>query len=1236
MANKWTNEQQLAIDKQNANILVSASAGSGKTAVLVERVINKVIKYNIDIDKILVVTFTNASAVELKERLLLAIYKELDKSKNNLFLKRQLQYINRASITTIHSFCLDIIRQNFYILNLDPNFKICDESQSVILKTKAMNKILEQKYIEYSEKNSNQDVGLYKVLRLFSGKEENMGDILFKLYSYIQSFDYPFEWLEYQINKYNIDIEKNENLDLIETEFGKEIFNDAILEIEILSKRIEDMLDILRGQDDFLKYIEMLDSDNYSLRTCLKSSSWEELYENLNSMRFVTAPRKFSGSNIELKDSILNLRDEVVKKTIKKLSKSIYTKSINILKENKSAYEYIRYIFEMLKDFDIEYKKLKEEENLIDFNDIEHLALNLLVNKNGNEYELTDVAKNVQKKFSEVYTDEYQDTSFIQEAILEAVSGSKNRFMVGDIKQSIYRFRQAMPEIFNKKYDDYSIIDDSESSDNYNCKIVLAKNFRSRSNVIDSINYIFTRIMSKENGDCDYSDIETLKFGATLYEENKDVDYTTEVNIIDLKSANADNDIEIESQDNDEETLNYIKELKDFEIESICIAKKIQELMQNFKVYNINNKEFTNLKYKDIVILLRGIKDKGTIIENTLKKYGIPAFSDATTSLFDSDEVKLVLSFLRVISNPLQDIHMISIMYSIIGNFTLSELAIIRSYNSKEDLYYNINEKIVELRNKEKLSLNDKILLNKLINFSEILNKFMKISRVYKVSDLLTIIYKDTNIYYQFATQKSAKIKKSNLDLLLEYAIKYESESDSNIDSYISYIDKLIENPNNSNSTAKILGENEDVVRIMTIHKSKGLEFPVVILCDTSKKYNVRDSHDYITMHHKFGIGINVVDDNYNVTYPSVIKQAIKSATVKDTKSEELRMLYVALTRAKEKLIIFSTVKDYEQKIKSQFVMYKENAIDPVIVSKNNNYFDNILMSLNDYNNDDNIFKINIINPVDVVTSLSEQENIIDMSKIMDNIKKENDINITNLKENIEKIKEHMNYTYEFSKDTNVKKRVSVSELKKPSLDDIEEADIITNTENIDLEFNIPDCINDENTQKYTPVRKGTLVHFVLEHLDFKKINTREDIKGYIEELINENIITKSDANQIDINNIYNFICSGIGIKLKNSKEIHREEEFVLIDKQISKSIIQGIIDLYYIDENDNIILVDFKTDRLNNRQDFIDKYEKQLYIYKEAIEKLINKKVYKVYIYSFNLNTEIEISYDERKYDGR
>lgn len=1223
----WTKDQKNAIDIQNKNIIVAASAGSGKTAVLVERVIQKIIKYRIDIDKILVVTFTNAAANELKERLLNAIYKKIDEEPDNYFLKRQISLLSRASITTIDAFCIDLVRSNFQILNVDPNFKICSNTESAILKNKVMSQILEGEYV--TTNNDEDAIGLYKILEMFGGKDEKLIETLFNIYTYIQSFPYPFDYLKSSIDKYNINY--MENMDLVDTDFGKEILLDIKSNLNILLKQTEDLIQELEKYDEFVKHIELLDDDINLLNRCiLNINSWDKLFEILNTQELKNNIVSRKIVNVELKDKVKDFRNKILKKGIEDTKKSIYAKTKDILKDNKKAYEYINYLYKFLYNFDKQYMKLKNDMGLLEFNDIHHIVLNLLYKKNDeNVYVETDVAKMLKERYVEIYTDEYQDTDFVQEKILQAVSRESNRFMVGDIKQSIYRFRQARPEIFNNKYDNYTLIADNDKNDTNNIKIILSENFRSRKQVIDSINYIFERIMSKRLGECSYNDIETLKNGATWYEEKENINYATKINIIDINKK------ENEELSQEDETLKEIFELEKYEQEAIYIAKEITELKNNFKVFTKDG--FKDTSYKDIVVLLRSIKTKGSILEKTLKSYGIPAYCDNSTNLFESDEIKLVISFLKILDNPLRDVELVSVMYSIIGKFNLDELAYIKLYkdNKNKSMYDSI---LSILNDNEVESDLPKEIYEKLISFINLINKFTKYSKIYSVSELLVKIYKETNLYYQFSIEKLSEVKKANLNILVEFAKEYENNFKVSLNSYITYLNNLKET-GVSNSEAKVLGENEDVVRIMTIHKSKGLEFPIVILSDTTSPYVEKELNSEIIMHQDLGLGVNIVNDNYGITYPSVIKQAIKSISLRQMRSEELRMLYVAMTRAKEKLVIFASLNDYEKYNNNTFIIKDGVKIDPAIISNNKSYFKNINIALLDYDKDSkDLFDIylNKIDLNDMLNEISLKENDNErflLSKKIEEIKsaipKEKEEEIIKEKDIVYKtLFNNLEYDYPYKDDINTASRVSVSKLKQEYLnslkDDRDFKNNILERNNILNEFKMPSFL--QKDKEYTPVRKGILVHFILENLDFKKVLSKEELKKYIKELLKLNVLTIEDEKQININSIYNFLNSKIGKELKDVDYIYKEQEFILKDYEISKSVIQGVIDLYYINKNNNVVLVDFKTDRIKYENEYIKKYKIQLDIYKRAIEKITNLKVENTYIYSFELNKEIEV----------
>ena len=1219
--NNWTEDQLKAIEKRDSNILVSASAGSGKTAVLVERIIEKILNDYLDVDKILVVTFTNAAAQELKEKILNAIYKALENEKDPKkinHLKNQLIYINRASITTIDAFCFKLVRENFNILNIDPNIRICEESQSVLIKTRVLEDLLEEEYESYvDEKNV---FGLYNILELFSGKDEELLDNILRIYNYIQSFPYPFKWLKEQIEKYNI----TEDIDLYDTDFGRDIYEDIVSEIELCIEKYDDYLNKISGIEEFNKCYTILDNDIQILKSAIAISnkSWDKLYENISNINF---PKFVIGkvSDEELKNEISEFRKKEVKSVIDKIKKKIYAKSNEILEDNKIAYKYIKYLYEFLVRYDNNYREEKKNLGVAEFNDIMHYALELLVDEEDN---ITDIALGLKDRYKEIYTDEYQDTSYVQERILDAISKDNNRFMVGDIKQSIYGFRQARPDIFNDKYISYSSKADEESS---NCKIILSKNFRSREEVIDSINYIFEKIMSMKNGQCDYTQNERLICGNTGYISSDDTSYKTQINIINLK----DKEVGL-FEENDDDEVQIDEDLSNIQIEAKCIAYKIKEIIKKDKVMDKDGM-LRSVKYKDIVVLLRGIKNKAEIIEEELKRNNIPVFCDTSSSIFEGDEVKLVLSFLKIIDNPYQDIYMISIMFSIIGNFTLDEITKIRLYDSTSYVYDTLNS----ILNDEEYVKQEGKIVEKIKRFLSIIKEYTIYSKKYSISELLIRLYKDTNIYYQFALEDDAESKKANLNYLIELASTFYSNIGNTLNAYIKYIDNLKDKQDTSTTSAKIIGENEDVVRLMTIHKSKGLEFPIVILADTSKGYNFSDSRKQrVVFHYKYGIGIDVVNQDLGVTYPSLIKQAIRSVIEKETKSEELRLLYVALTRAKEKLYIFATTKDYDKEYSMQTIKLKNGKFNETLVASNTSYYKNLLPVIKYYNEFEADKKEFDIQRIEIKSNTTDEElrSLFNIKEAEEESKSINDILITAFnkekvdKELLKSIKENLESEYRYYEDAHTPSRVSVSELKQSKIDE-EDVHITSlfNDENRDNdEYKMPLCLL-EKEEKYTPVRKGLLIHFILQNLEFKSLNTKSDIKNYIDKLKFENVISEQDSKYISITKIYNFLNSKIGKELKDAKKIFREYEFILKNEKISNSLIQGIIDLFYITEDNKAILVDFKTDKLDNEQDFIDRYKIQLKIYKDAINTLTDYNIYKTYIYSFNLNKEIELKED-------
>ena len=1173
MTEEFTVEQKLAINKRNSNVLVSASAGSGKTRVLISRVIDRVIDDEIDIDKLLVVTFTNAAALELKERLKKSFDKALEKNKDKKqFIKKQIKLLNRANISTLHAFCLKVIRENFEKLDIDPNFKVAEESEIYNLKLKALNNVFENEY-------KKDDKILTKLLRLFNYKEEDLFLEILNVYSYIMCYGEPFKFLEESIAKYNV----LEICDLYNLDFGYKIYQDVLSRLKLLKAKIEEKIACLERYEDFEKIIERLNEDLEAINLTLRNSekSWDKLYENLRNIDFKNLPA-YKGNNIELKEEISNFRKTIIKAEIEKCKKNISDNSENIIENNKNAYEYLKYLLYILQKFDSEFNRLKLEKNIVDFSDIEHMMYKLLY-ENG---KITEFGKEIKNNFKEVYTDEYQDISEIQEDILEAISNGNNRFMVGDTKQSIYRFRGASPDIFNEKIDKYTFSENINSKED--TKILLAKNFRSRKEVVDAVNLIFENLMSKEAGGCDYGEQESLKCGASYKNESKD--YIAELNVINLKK---DEIITEEEKENSSDEDDLISELKDFEIEAYYVADKIKKI-----VGNLDSEEKENIrkvKYSDIVILLRNVTGKAKILEDVLKKKGIPVFCDVSSSIFDFEEVDLLLSFLRLIDNKYQDVYLVASMYSVIGGFNLNEIVKIKN-NKKATYFYDL---LIDYAQNGK----DTELVKKVKKFLDRLNYYEEISKKKSVSELILDIYNNTGLYFQFIIDKEGKSRCANLDLILDMCLEFEKNNLANLSEYISYVDSLKNKIDSSSMSAKTIGENEDVVRIMTIHKSKGLEFPVVILCDTNRRYNFKDTNYKDLLDKNIGIGINIVNEDYNISYPSIIKQAIKYSIINGLKDEELRILYVALTRAKEKLIIFGTTKDYEKLNSSLFVMKNKDKIDPYVVHQSDSYLKNILTVLKASEKYSDKLEFNLIkeNVADIIEN--NEDTFATLSDEINSIR--NEYNKAEILQKIKELEERVNKYKIINEGENIA-RVSVSELKK------QEGDIL---------FTLPSCISKKKV--ITGARKGTLIHFILQILDFKNINSKADLEKFIND---SKVIDSDDKKAINIDSINNFLNSNIGKAIKKAKLVKREEEFILKNSSFSKNVIQGVIDLYYIDENDNLILVDFKTDNLETKKDFIDRYEKQLLIYKEALEKLLKKQVYKTYIYSFKLNKEIDL----------
>lgn len=1201
----WTDEQKDAILKSKSNILVAAGAGSGKTAVLVERIINKIINEKTDIDRILVVTFTNAAAAEMRERILNAIYRKIDESKSEeeqANLQKQVVLLNKASICTIDSFCLDVIRNNFFEIDVSPNFRIGDSTEMELLKQEVLEDLFEEKY-------EMQDTKFQELIKAYTDYRDDMPlkELILKIFSYISSSPYPRKWLDEQIEKFNI---KDVEIDFAKTTWGEILLEDIKEEVE------QDII-ILQNEArklEFDKENEMckkvLENDVYELNKVLENTqNWDKVLEIANKVDFIKWPTKKAP---EVKD----LRTNIKTKFKDKINKFFVSNSKEAIQDINNMYQNLVSLKELIFEFEDRFQSKKKERNILDFTDIEHLALKILVQeKEDGKHQRSDVAKRYQEKFVEIAIDEYQDSNLVQEYILTSVSRGNNMFMVGDVKQSIYKFRQAMPELFLGKYKNFSLKNANEKG----LKIQLFKNFRSRKNVLDFTNLIFEKIMSEKLGEINYTEEEYLNLGSK-WDIVEDVQYEkkikNEIAIIDLKEEK--NEIEEDEEENQNE-----EPVQNIQLEAKFVANKIKELVENkFQVYDLKEKAYRDIKYKDIVILFRSPKGRAPIFENELIANDIPVFSDMSAEYLDSIEIDTIMSVLKIIDNPMQDIPLVTVMRSSIGKFTDNDLVEIRLADKNSDFYTALL--------KAKISVSQD-LREKIDMFLSTLEKWRKEQEYLALDELIWTIYEDTGFLNYVGILPNGGLRQANLKMLFERAKQYETASFKGLFNFIKFIEKMNISSGDF-SSAKMIGENENVVRIMSIHKSKGLEFPVVFLSSASTKFNLKDLYKDILLNQELGLGIKYIDYDLQIKYDTLTKLAIQNRELTSIISEEMRILYVALTRAKEKLYITGISNNYEKELSSKRDLIesykKETKINKSLIKKYKNYLDwIILVYLSEFDKMNEVTELNVYKKEEILKDAqTDQKEKVDVLEIIEK-------GIQNVsKEDVDAIKKALEFEYEFKSSIEIPSKTSITEVAHKN----KEINKDSEKQSEDIEFPLPKFLINDEEEKITPAKKGTIVHLCMKKLDFSKEYNLQDIKDLILDLKTREIITEKEAKSVDAYQILQFTKAKLWEELKNAKEVYKEEPFYInipaneiYDKTCTDNILaQGIIDLYYINSNNELILLDYKTDFVHQGEEEMlkQRHTKQLNLYKEALENALNRKVDKIYIYSTVLGKEILI----------
>ena len=1231
--------------------------------MLVERIINKVINENVDIDKILIVTFTNAAASEMRERILDAIYDKLERNPEEVRLQRQITLLNKASICTIHSFCLDVIRNNFYEADVSANFRIGDTAEVEMIKADVLEDLFEQKYMD----NDPEFIKLLETYTDYRG-DEKLQDLVLTIYRYIQSSPFPAKWLESKVAELNV----NEDEDFANTVWGKIILDNVKSQIEMMIVKLENIKNETLKFTELEKFSRVLEANVNNLKS-VKLDSWDIAYNSMNSMDWGKWPidKKVT---LDLKNEAKDIRDSI-KKEFNNIVLKYTSKEAN--QDILDMYNILNALKNLILEFSEAFSKAKREKNIIDFNDIEHLALKILVNENE---EPTEIAKKYQEKFEEIAIDEYQDSNLVQEKILTSISKGNNIFMVGDVKQSIYKFRQARPELFLEKYDRYaqkeeqtsenskennaSIIDDNNIAKSFNpntgLKIKLFKNFRSRESVLDITNLVFENIMSKSLGDIDYNEEEYLNYGANYIlpeailqnkvslEENstektsdqKEFNYAgkAELHIIDLKEKEEDiytNSEKVEqniasqekplidnAEESDEDDDNK-ERIEDSVLEARFVAKKVDEILKSgYHVYDRKQNKYRKVKPSDICILLRATSVLAPIYEKEISELNLPVFSDSSDTYLEAMEVETIMNLLKVIDNPMQDIPLVSVLRSSIFGFTDNDLIEIRLVDRKSTFYEAMQKARISVETDLRHKIDDTI--NKL-------NEWKSEEKYIPLNEFIWKLYIETGFYNYVGLLPNGSLRQANLKLLFEKAKQYEAASFKGLFNFINFINK-VKTSSKDMASAKIIGENDDVIRIMSIHKSKGLEFPIVFLASTGKKFNMQDLNNPILLHQDIGIGMQYIDSERKIEYSTLAKEAIKLKIKKETISEEMRVLYVALTRAKEKLIITGLSRDLTKslekktKLLSNFSKSKNNKIPPALVEIFTSYLDwlELVYEKNKEEKIENTVELHTYNKQELISKLKSEENeVIDVRKQIEEKAQKSKIDA--------KILEKLKWQYKYIESSKIPTNTSVTKLKELNEDkDIE--DLINEAKkkvNKQTELNITPKFMEEK-HIFTPAEKGTLLHLCVQKLDESKDYTREEIQEFVSNLKNKNIISEEEQKNINTDILYKYTKSELWQDLKQAKEIHKETPFYINipateiydeAEESEKILVQGIIDLYYIDKNDNLILVDYKTDYVPNGDVKIleEKYKVQLDIYKKALEEATGKKVYKAMIWALN-----------------
>ena len=1295
MGMKFTPEQQRVIELHNSNILVSAAAGSGKTAVLVERIIRMICdgEHPADIDRLLIVTFTNAAAAEMRERIAAGITARLETDPGNEHIQKQSALLHNAQITTIDSFSLFLIRNHFNEIGLDPDFRVADEGEIKLLQQEVLAQLLEDAYAgQFVPETPEQ---FHACVEYFcpGGRESVLEQHILNLSRYAGSFPWPAEWLEERKNDYAAgDMEA-----LVCSDYGQYLTERVNRTVEGCLEKLREVKRLCELPDGPYMYGELTEAEIEQLERLTSCKDLEEQAAKVPAVTFARLPSKKDDSVDPAKRELAKAIRNSVKDTLSDLSESYFKTPLELaVEQGKACREPLRMLLDLVLEFDRRLLAAKQERHLIDFSDMEHYALQILLKREkveetggtGTDHAETkyrivpsDVAMEYRQYFQEILIDEYQDSNLVQEYLLSAISGEEegryNRFMVGDVKQSIYKFRLARPELFLEKYDTYQETGDL-------CRIDLAKNFRSRIQVVDAVNDVFSRIMSQEIGGIAYDDKAALYPGAT-YPATEDPAYGSELLLIRKpeKGDGAEGGSGEQRPDGARGTVDYdnVRQL-----EALAIAARIKQLKGSLKVMEKATGELRPVRYSDMVILLRTTSGWDEEFKKVLEQQGIPVYITSKTGYFGALEVQELLQFLRVLDNPRQDIPLFGVMQSIFGGFTQEEIARIRSgskgHSRKRMTLYEALKEVAQRgrmaeageeasagesageetagagqywqRALEAATVPEDMeaeteLSQKADTFLQRIDHYRDLTPFTSIRDLLQRILDDYD-YLNYVTALPAGSKRrANVEMLLTKASAFEKTSYFGLFHFIRYMEQL-EKYDVDYGEADTLDENADVVRIMSIHKSKGLEFPVVFVSGLSKRFNMQDANQSLIVDMDLGVAVDYVDSGRRIKNKT-LRRAVLSAKMKeDNLAEELRVLYVALTRAREKLILTAVLDKAEEKWELSRMTGQEK-LTYLDFCEAGSYMDFLLPILPKTG-----IAVTTLGTEDLAAEeIREQLRMGDRRELLQRVTDGETPLPGDPEENerkLAKLRERFAYAYPYPGLQKLYTKTTVSELKIAAMAEKDEAAFHTFEEKEVVPY-IPAFRREQ--EKVSGAVRGNAFHRTMELLDFSYLfmesglfagcpgtyeeyrqgldtdRLQERLKEFLQRETASLRLTEEYAQAVSLPKIRHFLEQELAYRMWRAFEqglLYREQPFVLgidakrLDQDLpegEKVLIQGIIDVFFI-ENGEIVLLDYKTDVIDSLQALWNRYSVQIQYYEEALTKLMQLPVKERILYSFYL----------------